>query len=324
MSTIAAMKRRRWKLRDDSILRDPTSDASSSRLSNRQANLPELFALLTTQPPNADQERRCDVAEYATLTPDLGAFQTMGFSAVSQARIGVGKVDAPPLLSRNYECSESEKCNESSYGVATGEDRVIVVEKDEWKVPTKSDTVVRNARGVLPENGSRRDLLVPTGTGMIGPEIYDLVIDYKFSRQAQKIQEGALAAVNLRPQSGILLEVRFFRGSHQHSDGEEYECLDRSRPCSNDTDRTYPEAGDDGTLRTASWSSRCGCVKERTPAYSSACPADHGANMQCTHLWTARGGLFFRRGRNLGCGCATHKSQISTRDRKPFREIGGR
>ncbi|KAL3206020.1 hypothetical protein MRX96_040466 [Rhipicephalus microplus] len=93
MSTIAAMKRRRWKLRDDSILRDSTSDASSSRLSNRQANLPELFALSTTQSPNADQgyKRRCDVAEYATLTPDLGAFHTMGFSAVSLARIGVGK-----------------------------------------------------------------------------------------------------------------------------------------------------------------------------------------------------------------------------------------
>ncbi|KAL3206002.1 hypothetical protein MRX96_040449 [Rhipicephalus microplus] len=295
MSTIAAMKRPRWKLRDDSILRDPTSDASSSRLSNRQAHLPELFALSTTQPPNAAQgyKRRCDVAEYATLTPDLGAFHTMGFSAVSQARIGVGKVDAPPLLSRNYECSEREKCNASSYSIATGEDRVIVVEKPEWKVPAESDTIVRNARGVLPENGSRRDLLVPTGTGMIGPETYDLVIDYGYSRQARKIPDGALTAVNLRPQSGILLEVKFFRGSYQHPDSEEYDCLDRSRPCSKDTDRTYPEADDDGTLRTASWSSRCGCVKERTLAHSSACPADHGANMQCTQLWPARGGTIF-------------------------------
>ncbi|KAL3206019.1 hypothetical protein MRX96_040465 [Rhipicephalus microplus] len=91
---------------------------------------------------------------------------------------------------------------------------------------------------------------------MIGPEIYDLVIDYKFSRQAQKIPEGALAAVNLRPQFGILLEVRIIRGSYQHSDGKEYDCLDRSRPCSKDTDRTYLEADDDGTLRTAPWSSR--------------------------------------------------------------------
>ncbi|KAL3196891.1 hypothetical protein MRX96_014979 [Rhipicephalus microplus] len=296
MSTALATKHRRWKPQDDSTLRHPTSDTSSSRLFNRQANLPELFALLTTQPPNADEvyKRHCDdVAEYATRTPDLGAFQTMGFSAVNQGRIGVGKIGAPPLFSRNYECPERGKCNASTYGVATGEDRVIVVEKPEWKVPTESDTVVRNARGVLPENGSCRDLLVPTGTGMIGPEIYDLVIDYKFSQQAQKIPEGALAAVNLRLQSGILLEVKFFRGSCQHPDGEEYDCLDRSRPCSNVTDRIYPEAGDDGTLRTASWSSRCGCMKERALTYSSACPADHGANMQCTHLWTARGGTIF-------------------------------
>ncbi|KAL3206005.1 hypothetical protein MRX96_040452 [Rhipicephalus microplus] len=207
--------------------------------------------------------RRCDVAEYATQTPDLGDFQTMGFSAVSQARIGVRKIGAPPLLSTNYEPSEREKCNASLYDVFTGEDRVIVVEKLQWKIPTESDTVVRNASGVLPENGWPQDVLVPTGIGMIGPEIYDLVIEYGFSRQARKIPQGVLAAVNLRPQSGILLEMRFFRGSHQHLDGEEYDCLDRSRPCSNDTNRTYPEAGDDGTLRTASWSSRCGCVKER-------------------------------------------------------------
>ncbi|KAL3194635.1 hypothetical protein MRX96_016096 [Rhipicephalus microplus] len=122
MLTAVATKRRRWKPQDDSTIRDPTGDASSSRLSNRQANLPELFALLTTQPPNADQEykRRCDVAAYATQTPDLGAFQTMGFSAVSHGRIGVGKIGAPPLFSTNYECSEREKCNASSYDVVTG------------------------------------------------------------------------------------------------------------------------------------------------------------------------------------------------------------
>ncbi|KAL3206008.1 hypothetical protein MRX96_040455 [Rhipicephalus microplus] len=264
MSTAVATKRRRWKLQDASTLRDPTSDASSSRLSNRQANLPELFALRTMQPPNADQDykRRCDVAAYATQTPDLGAFQTIAFLAVSHRRIGVGKIGAPPLLSTNYENSEREKCNASLYDVFTGEDRVIVVEKPEWKVPRESDTVVRNASGVLPENGWPRDLLVPTGTGMIGPEIYDLVIDYRFFRQARKIPQGVLAAVTLRSRSEILLEVRIFRGSYQHSDGEEYDCLDRSRPCSKDTDRTYPEAGDDGTLRTAPWSSRCGCVKE--------------------------------------------------------------
>ncbi|KAL3206017.1 hypothetical protein MRX96_040463 [Rhipicephalus microplus] len=272
MSTAVATKRRRWKPQDDSIFRGLTIDASSSRLSNRQVNLPELFALLTTQPPNADQERRSDVAAYATQAPDLGAFQTIGFSE---------------------ERSEREKCNASLYDVFTGEDRIIVVEKQQWKIPTESDTVVRNASGALPENGRPRDLLVPTGTGMIGPEIYDLVIEYGFSRQARKIPQGVLAAVTLRSRSEILLEVRISRGSYQHSDGEEYDCLDRSRPCSEDTDRTYLEADDDGTLRTAPWSSRCGCVKERTLAYSSACPADHGANMQCTQLWTARGGTIF-------------------------------
>ncbi|KAL3206000.1 hypothetical protein MRX96_040447 [Rhipicephalus microplus] len=326
MSTIAAMKRRRWKLRDDSFLRDPTSDASSSRLSNRQAHLPELFALSTTQPPNADQgyKRHCDVAEYATQTPDLGAFQTIGFSEVSHRRIGVGKIGAPPLLSTNYERSEREKCNASLYNVFTGEDRVIVLEKPQRQIPTESDTVVRNASGVLPENGWPRDLLVPTGTWMIGPVKYDLVIDCGFSRQARKIPQGALPAVTLRSRSEILLEVRIFRGSYQHSDGEEYDCLDRSRPCSKVTDSTYLEADDDGTLRTASWSSRCGCVKERSIAYSSACPADPGANMQCPQLRTARKGLFLRRVLNPGRECATYISQISTRDRKLFREIGGR
>ncbi|KAH8036849.1 hypothetical protein HPB51_006118 [Rhipicephalus microplus] len=182
---------------------------------------------------------------------------------------------------------------------------------------------MRNASGVLPENGWPRDLLVPTGTGMIGPEVYDLAIEYGFSRQALKSPQGVLAAVTLRSRSEIFLEVRIFRGSYQHSDSEEYDCLDRSRPCYKDTDRTYLEADDDGTLRTVSWSSRCGCVKERTIAYSSACPADHGANMQCTHLRTAKKGLFLRRVLNQGSGCATHISQISKRDRKPFREIGG-
>ncbi|KAL3206014.1 hypothetical protein MRX96_040461 [Rhipicephalus microplus] len=267
MSTAVATKRRRWKPQDASTLRDPTSDASSSRLSNRQVNLPELFALLTTQPPNADQgyKRRCDdIAEYATQTPDLGAFQTIGFSEVSHRRIGVCKIGAKPLLSTNYDRSERENCNASLYDVFTGEDRVIVVEKPKWKIPTESDTVVRNASGVLPENGWPRDLLVPTGTGMIGPEIYDLVvIEYRFSRQARKIPQGVLAAVTLRSRSEILLVVRISRGSYQHSDGEEYDCLDRSRPCSKDTDRTYLEADDDGTLRTASWSSRCGGVRER-------------------------------------------------------------
>ncbi|KAL3206009.1 hypothetical protein MRX96_040456 [Rhipicephalus microplus] len=256
MSTVVGTKRRRWKPEDDSILRGLTIDASNSRLSNRQANLQELFALLTTQPPNADQERRCDVAEHATQTPDLGAFQTIGFSEVSHRRIGVRKIGAPPLLSTNYERSEREKCNASLYDVFTGEDQVIVVEKQQWKIPTESDTVVRNASGVLPEIGWPRDLLVPTGTGMIGPEIYDLVIEYGFSRQARKIPQGVLAAVTLRSRSEIFLEVRIFRGSYQHSDGEEYDCLDRSRPCSKDTDRTYLDADDDGTLRTASWSSR--------------------------------------------------------------------
>ncbi|KAL3194634.1 hypothetical protein MRX96_016095 [Rhipicephalus microplus] len=153
--------------------------------------------------------------------------------------------------------------------------------------------VVRNARGVLSENGSPSDLLVSTGTEMIDPETYDLVIDYKFSRKAPTILEDTLAAVNLRPQSRILVEVRFFRGSYRHPDGEKYDCLDRSRPCSNDTNRTYPEPDDDGTLHSAPWSSKCGCIKERTIAYSSACPADHGANMQCPHFGLQERDCFF-------------------------------
>ncbi|KAL3206004.1 hypothetical protein MRX96_040451 [Rhipicephalus microplus] len=270
MPSAIATKHRNWKPQDDSILRGLTIDASSSRLSNRQANLPELFALLTTQPPNADQGymRRCDVAKYATQTPDLGAFQTIGFSEVSHRRIGVRKIGAPPLLSTNYERSEREKCNASLYDVFIGEDQVIVVEKQQWKIPTESDTVVRNASGVLPEIGWPRDLLVPTGTGMIGPEIYDLVIENGFSRQARKIPQGVLAAVTLRSRSEIFLEVRIFRGSYQHSDGEEYDCLDRSRPCSEDTDRTYLDADDDGTLRTASWSSSLHAIQSPGITYS--------------------------------------------------------
>ncbi|XP_075557992.1 uncharacterized protein LOC142590045 [Dermacentor variabilis] len=153
MSTVAAPKRHRWrKFQSKLPFLGPGGIDSSTSPSDTQANLPELFALLTTQPEANEDERRCDVAGNATEPPVSRGFSS-GELATTPATTTTVKCEARPS-SDSAKPSDRKECEASASDVVEneasffGQDEVIVNEEPEPKRLANYANIVKMVREI--------------------------------------------------------------------------------------------------------------------------------------------------------------------------------
>ncbi|KAH7950374.1 hypothetical protein HPB49_023228 [Dermacentor silvarum] len=243
MSTAAAPKSdSRTKFKSKLSFLHSTSTGASSSLSNKQANLPELLALLTTQQRADEDERLCAVVGN-TIEPLVSRCLSKGELLTTPATTSSDK-EGEESVSEVVE-------NETSF---TGEEEAILDEKAEPKALTVSDVVVRKVREVHLENGLCQE--------------DDLLDDLLGSSKAPLILEGTPTAFLHRGSAYRPFHEDLYSFSilYRDLDDEDNECgclrlvqdavtAGSRLPRSNDSGRQYTVAVDFGPRRARANSS---------------------------------------------------------------------
>ncbi|KAH7950345.1 hypothetical protein HPB49_022719 [Dermacentor silvarum] len=162
MSNVTALKRQsRRKFKSKLPFVAPRGIGPSSSPLNMQANHPELFALLTTQPEADEDERRCDVAGCAT-EPPVSRRSSNGELLTTPGTMPTEEYKAR-LSSDGAKPSDKKQREEVAFDVVEnvtgfiGEEEVTLDEKPESKALSESDLVVRKVREDLQEKGPAKE-----------------------------------------------------------------------------------------------------------------------------------------------------------------------
>ncbi|XP_070379037.1 uncharacterized protein [Dermacentor albipictus] len=254
MSTVAAPKRdSRTKFKPKlSFSRSKSSGARSSP-SNKKANLPELFDLLTMQRKADEDERRCDVGRNAAEPPVSRRCSKGGLLRTPETT--QTDKDEARRSPDSAEPSDRKECEESASEVAenettfVGAEKSILDETSEPKALGESGVVVRKVRQVHLENDPCE-------------EEDDLLDDLPDSSQALPTLGGTPTAVLRRGSAHRALHdhrhpfVVYHRDIDDEDDERDVSCLVRDGTTagsrlsrSNPSGRQYAVAADVGHRR---------------------------------------------------------------------------